>query len=95
MKVLFYLSGCNFNHDTTNGHYLRKNFIKKPSSIEQLLYRDTITKGVKIGNHCVIGANSFVNKDIPDNCIAFGTPAKVVGKVLITKNGEIKLCYDK
>ena len=71
---------------------------KKPSSIGNNCFIGTysiITKGVKIGNHCVIGANSFVNKDIPDNCIAFGTPAKVVGKVLITKNGEIKLCYDK
>ena len=76
-----------------------KNFSsKKPSSIGNNCFIGTysiITKGVKIGNHCVIGANSFVNKDIPDNCIAFGTPAKVVGKVLITKNGEIKLCYDK
>jgi len=40
-----------------------------------------ITKGVKIGNYCVIGANSLVNKDIPDYSIAFGTPIKVVGRI--------------
>lgn len=32
----------------------------------------------KIGKHCVIGANSVVNKDIPDYSIAVGAPAKVI-----------------
>ena len=32
----------------------------------------------KIGKHCVIGANSVVNRDIPDYCIAVGAPAKIV-----------------
>ena len=36
--------------------------------------------GVSIGNGCVIGANSVVNKDIPDNCIAVGCPAQSVKK---------------
>lgn len=34
--------------------------------------------GAKIGKHCVIGANSVVNKDIPDYCVAVGAPAKVI-----------------
>lgn len=38
---------------------------------------------VKIGSHCIIGANSFVNKDIPSNSVAFGTPIKIVGKVIL------------
>lgn len=33
---------------------------------------------VKIGNNCVIGANSVVLKDIPDNCTAAGVPAKII-----------------
>lgn len=37
-----------------------------------------ILPGVKIGNGCIIGANSVVNKDIPDNCIVVGSPAIVV-----------------
>ncbi|MDI6791421.1 MAG: acyltransferase [bacterium] len=32
----------------------------------------------RIGKHCVIGANSVVNKDIPDYSVAVGAPAKVV-----------------
>ena len=33
---------------------------------------------VKIGRHCVIGANSVVTHDIPDYCVAVGSPCKVV-----------------
>lgn len=33
---------------------------------------------VTIGKHCVIGANSVVNRDIPDYCVAVGNPARVV-----------------
>jgi acetyltransferase-like isoleucine patch superfamily enzyme len=38
----------------------------------------TILPGVSIGNNSIIGAHSLVNKDIPDNVVAFGVPAKVV-----------------
>ncbi len=34
--------------------------------------------GVKIGIHCIIGVNSVVTKDIPDYCVAVGSPAKVI-----------------
>lgn len=34
--------------------------------------------GVKIGKHCVIGANAVVNRDIPDYCVAVGIPARIV-----------------
>ncbi len=35
---------------------------------------------IRIGNNVIIGANSFVNKTIPDNAIVAGIPAKVVGE---------------
>lgn len=35
-----------------------------------------ISKGVHIGDYVVIGANSFVNKNIPSKSKAYGTPAK-------------------
>lgn len=37
-----------------------------------------ILKGVTIGNNVIIGAGSLVNKDIPDNCVVAGNPARVV-----------------
>jgi len=51
--------------------------------------------GANIGKNCVVGANSVVTKDIPDYCVAIGSPARVIkrycfdnDKWLITdKNG--------
>lgn len=37
-----------------------------------------VLPGVTIGNNCVIGAGSVVNKDIPDNSVAVGNPCKVI-----------------
>jgi len=37
-----------------------------------------ILPGVTIGNNVVIGAGAIVTKDIPDNCVAMGIPAKKV-----------------
>lgn len=34
--------------------------------------------GCKIGKHCIIGSNSVVTKDIPDYCVAVGSPAKIL-----------------
>jgi len=38
----------------------------------------TIMPGVTIGNNCIIGCNAVVTKDIPDNSIVVGVPAKVI-----------------
>lgn len=37
-----------------------------------------VMPGVTIGENSVIGAFTFVNKDVPDNVVAFGIPVKVV-----------------
>lgn len=34
--------------------------------------------GVRVGKHCVIGANSVVTHDIPDYCVAVGAPAFII-----------------
>ena len=38
----------------------------------------SILKGARIHNHAVIGAQSLVNSEIPENAIALGTPAKII-----------------
>lgn len=40
-----------------------------------------INPGVTIGNNCVIGSGSVVKKNIPDNSIAAGNPAKIIRKI--------------
>ncbi len=34
--------------------------------------------GVKIGNKVIVGAGAIVTKDIPDNSVAVGVPARVI-----------------
>lgn len=43
------------------------------------IYNNTvILPGTKIGKHCIIGANSLVNSEIPDFSVAAGNPAKIL-----------------
>lgn len=41
----------------------------------------SITGGVKIGSNVIIGAGSVVVKDIPDNVLAAGNPARIIRKI--------------
>ena len=33
---------------------------------------------IRIGNNVIIGANAVVVKDVPDNCVVAGVPAKII-----------------
>lgn len=45
-----------------------------------------INPGVNIGKNCIIGARSVVTKNIPDNCVAAGVPARVIKKLNISND---------
>lgn len=36
---------------------------------------------IRVGCNVIIGANAVVNKDVPDNCVVAGVPAKVIRTV--------------
>lgn len=72
---------------TTVGHPLspakrRKHIgIAKPVAIGNDVWiggNCTILPGVTIGNNVVIAAGAVVTKDVPDNCVVGGLPAKVI-----------------
>lgn len=50
---------------------------------------------IHIGKHCVIGANSVVNKDIPPYSVAVGCPAKVIKRYDFDKAEWIKVQQQK
>lgn len=56
----------------------------------------TIMPGVTIGNNCVIGVGAIVTKDIPDNSVAVGVPARVIQSIdeYYLKNKD-KVVYTK
>lgn len=53
----------------------------------------TITCGLQIGSHCVIGAHSYVNRDIPDRSIAAGIPVQIIGEVIINEDNTVDFRY--
>lgn len=40
-----------------------------------------VLSGVHIGNNVIVAANAVVTKDLPDNCIAAGLPAKIIKQI--------------
>ncbi len=40
-----------------------------------------ILPGVTIGKHCVVAAGAVVTKDVPDNSLVGGVPAKIIKKI--------------
>lgn len=72
--------GDNFRciHCTTIGEYNGRPTIGDNVSLGANV---TIIGGIHIGNNVTIGAGSVVVKDLPDNCVAVGNPARVIKKL--------------
>lgn len=49
-----------------------------------------IMPGVTVGSNVVIGAGSIVNRDVPDNVVVAGVPAKVIKSIQEYKTSSLK-----
>jgi acetyltransferase-like isoleucine patch superfamily enzyme len=68
-----------------------------PVSIGDCCYigsNSVIAKGVTIGHHCVVGACSFVNRDVPAFSVAAGIPCRTVGEVVV-EGDEVRIVYPR
>ena len=70
-------------HNVLNRYLGKRTILEKVGCIEIgdnvfVGSNSTILYNVKIGSNVIIGAGSLVNKDIPDNSVAAGVPAKVI-----------------
>ncbi|MBZ9625186.1 acetyltransferase [Clostridium sp. FP2] len=85
-----------FISDTSHGEYANVTVDSSPDvpPDERTLYMSPVSignnvwigenvcilLGVSIGDGCIIGANSVVNRDIFNNCMVAGSPARVIKK---------------
>lgn len=74
---------CGFftvNHEPKNIRVIKT----KPIHIKKNAWlgaRVTVLPGVTIGENAIVGANSVVTKDIPDNAVAVANPARVIKSI--------------
>ena len=52
-----------------------------------------IGPGVSVGPHAIVGALSFVNRDVPPYAVAVGAPARVIGTVEIADDAAVTIRY--
>ena len=71
-------SHCSINSISTIDYKEGKIHMKKNCKIGS---HSVVMPGVTIGENSIIGAFSFVNRDIPSNVLAFGIPAKVIKEI--------------
>jgi len=71
-------SHCSIYSYSTIDNKKGKILIKRNARIGS---HSVIMPAVVIGENSIIGAFSFVNKDIPDNVMAYGIPIKIVRKL--------------
>jgi UDP-2-acetamido-3-amino-2,3-dideoxy-glucuronate N-acetyltransferase len=67
----------NDKHPRAHGEWTRLN--TRVKSFASIGAGSTINPGVQIGENALIGSGSVVTRDIPDNAVAVGVPARVVG----------------
>lgn len=62
--------------ENEKGNLLPKSIVIK--SFARIGSHSIILPGVTIGENAIVGAGSVVTKDVPDNAIAVGNPAKII-----------------
>lgn len=89
---------CFFRHCTTVGNIRKEDGSYSDSPIignnVEVGSNVCIIGGIRIGNNVRIGAGSVVVKDIPDNSIAVGNPARVIKTINPVKQ-EMSLNSDR
>lgn len=89
-KVLFspnvYITDCDHEYRDVDVPVIDQGIVQKGQRVSIgegsfIGINAVIVGNVKIGKHCVIGANSVVTKDVPDYCVAVGSPARMIKKL--------------
>lgn len=70
-----------FKHISTVGLQISNDLREEEIIIEEdvwIGFNSTIMKGVKIGKGAIIGANTIINRDVPDFAVCVGNPMRII-----------------
>lgn len=88
-----------YTHDTVEwaltGGKAQEKF--EPTRIGNCCYigpMSVVGRGITIGDHSVVGANSFVKDNVPPSSIVGGSPARLLGRVELVGEKEVRFIYD-
>ena len=78
-----YITDCDHEYRDINTPIMDQGVVKNNNTVSigegsYIGINTVIVGNVKIGKHCIVGANSVVTRNIPDYCLAVGSPAKVI-----------------
>ncbi len=54
-----------------------------------------ISRGVTVGERSIVGAHSLVRKNVPPFSITVGCPARVIGRVELIGEADVRFVYDQ
>lgn len=96
-KVLFspnvYITDCDHEYRNINIPVIDQGIVQRGQKVSigegsYIGINTVIVGNVRICKHCVIGANSVVTKNIPDYCVAVGSPVKVIKNIDKIERGK-------
>lgn len=81
-----YITDCDHEYRNINVPVIDQGIVQKGQKVSigegsYIGINVVIVGNIKIGKHCVIGANSVVTKDVPDYSVAVGSPARVIKNI--------------
>ena len=89
-----YISDCSHRYTDLNTPIMDQPVIELKAVVigdHTWLGENVVVLGACVGKHCVIGSNSVVVKDIPDYCIAVGSPARIIKRFDATTQIWVKV----
>lgn len=81
-EVIIYTA--NHNHDVSEVPFRKQGYSTKPVTIGDNVWigrRTMFMAGSSVGNNVIIAAGSVITKNIPDNVLVGGVPAKIISSL--------------
>ena len=76
-----FITNVNHNYHAIDKSVMEQGYSKKKTVIGDgcfIGYGTAIQAGTVLGKHCIVGSNSVVKGDFPDNCVIVGAPARII-----------------